>query len=156
MTGAATSTTAWGIAAVYSDEMRYLRMLSNSVVAAALAASYVLVLVLELNPTVPLTTEHVWPLVATVGVYYAVHLTVICYVLLVTRQIFARELFSPAWVSVGVLVWLGAVASAAGSVLMWRNLSTFALVLDDLSVRALVWSAVTLAVASLLFILVGA
>ena len=124
-------------------------------VAAALAASYVLVLVLELNPTVPLVTEHVWPLVATVGVYYTVHLTVLAYMLLVARQIFARELFSPAWVSVGVLVWLGAAAAATGSVLMWRNLWTFALVLDEHSARALAWSAFALAVAALSFALVG-
>src|SRR5262245_15063239 len=135
--------------------MRYLRMLSNSMVGAALAASYVLVLVLELNPTVPLVTEHVWPLVATVGVYYTVHLTVLAYMLLVMRQSFARELFSPAWISVGVLVWLGAAAAAAGSVLMWRNLWTFALVLDERSARALAWSAATLAVAALSFMLVG-
>src|SRR5262245_6387465 len=135
--------------------MRYLRMLSNSMVGAALAASYVLVLVLELNPTVPLVTEHVWPLVATVGVYYTVHLTVLAYMLLVMRQSFARELFSPAWISVGVLVWLGAAAAATGSVLMWRNLWTFALVLDEHSARALAWSAFTLAVAGLSFVLVA-
>ena len=50
--------------------------------------------------------------------------------LLVVRQLLARELFSPAWISVGVLVWLGALAAAAGAALMWRNLATFALVLD--------------------------
>jgi predicted AlkP superfamily phosphohydrolase/phosphomutase len=131
-------------------------MLSNSVVAASLATAYVLVLVLELNPTLPLARQHVLPLIATVGLYYVVHLTVICYMLLVLRQIFARELFSPAWISVGVLVWLGAFAAAVGSGLMLRNLTTFALVLDAASVTALARSALALAVAAALFLLVAA
>ena len=54
------------------------------------------------------------PLVTTVGLFYAVHLTVICYVLLVLRQLLAREVFSPAWISVSVLVWLCACRRAAG------------------------------------------
>jgi hypothetical protein len=37
------------------------------------------------------------------------------YAVLVVRQLLARELFSPAWISVGILAWLGAVAAAAGS-----------------------------------------
>src|SRR5262245_6055530 len=144
-----------GITAVYSDEMRYLRMLSNSVVAAALASAYVVALVLALNPAVPLTVRDVWPLVTSVGLYYASNLTVIGYVLLVTRQIFSRELFSPAWISVGVLVWLGAMASAIGATLMWRNLVTFGPVLDPVSSNALGRSAVVLAAATLIFGLIA-
>src|SRR3954464_1797738 len=63
-------------------EMRYLRMLSNSIAAAALATSYVLALVLHLNPNLPLHPARLAPLVATVGLYYVVHLTVIAYILL--------------------------------------------------------------------------
>ncbi len=136
--------------------MRYLRMLSNSVIAAALASAYVVVLVLALNPSVPLTRDGVVPVVKTVGVYYTLNLTVAVYVLLVVRQIFSRALFSPAWISVGVLVWLGALASAAGAVLMWRNVTTFALVLDAQSTAALQRSAVTLFLAALTFVIVAA
>ena len=110
--------------------MRYLRMLCNSMVAAALGTSCVIALVLLLNPQLPLNPARLPPLVASVGLFYAVHLTVIFYLLLVLRQLFAREIFSPAWISVSVLVWLSAVASAAGAALMWMNLRTFALVLD--------------------------
>ena len=105
--------------------MRYLRMLSNSMAAAALATSYVIALVLHLNPNLPLHPSRLFPLVSTVGLYYVVHLTVVSYVLLVLRQLFAREVFSPAWISVDVLTWLSAMAAAAGAVLMWRNLVTF-------------------------------
>src|SRR5262249_55293172 len=141
-----------GITAVYSDEMRYLRMLSNSVVAAALASAYVLALLLALNPSVPLTPHDVWPLVPSVGLYYASHLAVIGYLLLVARQILSRELFSPAWISVGVLVWLGALASGIGAALMWRNVVTFGLVLDPASTEALARGAFALAAATVLFI----
>ena len=37
------------------------------------------------------------------------------------------KMFSPAWISVGVLAWLGAAAAMAGAALMWANLQTFAL-----------------------------
>jgi len=68
-------------------------MLSNSVAAAALATAYVIALVLHLNPTLPLHPLRFAPLVATVGLYYVVHLAVIFYVLLVIRQLLARDVF---------------------------------------------------------------
>jgi hypothetical protein len=77
-------------------------MLSNSGAAAALATAYVIALVLHLNPALPLHPLRAAPLVATVGVYYIVHLTVIFYVLLIIRQLLAHEVFSPAWISVDV------------------------------------------------------
>jgi len=130
--------------------MRYLRMLSNSVAAASVATAYVLVLVLNLNPALPLDHAHLTSLVTTVGLFYAVHLTVICYILLVLRQLLAREVFSPAWISVGVMVWLSAAASMAGAALMWRNLVTFALVLDEPTLTALERSLIVLAVTAVL------
>ena len=135
--------------------MRYLRMLSNSMAAAALATSYVLALVLHLNPNLPLHPARLAPLVATVGLYYVVHLTVIGYLLLVLRQLLAREVFSPAWISVGVLTWLGAMAAAAGATLMWRNRVTFSLVLDPATSTALLESAVLLAATSVLCLLLA-
>src|SRR6185295_6722048 len=110
--------------------VRYLRMLSNSLAAAVLATCYVLALVLQLNPTLPLHPVRLMGLAMAVGPFYVVHLTVIFYTVLVVRQLFARELFSPAWLSVGVLTWLGAAAALAGAALMWANLQTFTLVLE--------------------------
>ena len=87
----------------------------------ALGTAYVIALVLHLNPHLPLNPARLPPLVTTVGLFYVVHLTVIFYILLVLRQLLAREIFSPAWISVGVLVWLSAVVSAAGAALMWTQ-----------------------------------
>jgi len=123
-------------------------MLSNSLAAAMLGTAYVLTLVLHLNPALPLEPARLRSLVATVGLYYAFHLTVIGYVLLVLRQLFAREVFSPAWVSVDVLGWMCALTAAAGAVLMWRNLWTFALVLDGATAEALDRSALVVAIAA--------
>jgi predicted AlkP superfamily phosphohydrolase/phosphomutase len=135
--------------------MRYLRMLSNSVAAATLGTVYVLTLVIDLNPALPLTPSRVAPLVGTIGVYYAFHLTVLCYILLVLRQLLARRVFSPAWISVSVLVWLGAVIAAAGAALMWVNLSIFALVLDGATAASLDDGAVVLSVATGAFLLLA-
>src|SRR5436190_15793779 len=132
--------------------MRYLRMLSNSMAAAALADAYVIALVLHLNPNLPLHPERLAPLVATVGLYYVVHLTAIFYVMLVVRQLLAREVFSPAWISVDVLTWLAAMAAAAGAFLMWRNLVAFSLVLDAATTTALLASALVLSGAAGLFL----
>jgi len=130
-------------------------MLSNSVVAATLGASYVMVLVLQLNPTLSLRPRHLLPLALTVGVFYAAHLTVIFYVWLVVRQLFARELFSPAWTSVAVLSWLAAAAAAAGAVLMWANLQTFSLVLTTETVDEIARGMLALIASASLFVVVG-
>ena len=130
--------------------MRYLRMLSNSVAAACVGTSYVIVLFLNLNPALPLDPAHLVSVVKTVGLFYAVHLIVICYVFLVLRQLLAHEVFSPAWISVGVLVWLTAALSTAGAALMWRNLVTFSLVLDESTAAALERSTIVLALTATL------
>jgi predicted AlkP superfamily phosphohydrolase/phosphomutase len=135
--------------------MRYLRMLSNSIAAGCLATAYVLTLVLQLNPALPLDQARLAPLATTVGLFYAVHFAVIWYVLLVVRQLAAREVFSPAWLSVGVLLWLGALAAAGGSALMWANLYTFARVLDAETVTAMTRGAGALILASIAFMLVA-
>src|SRR5204862_7518637 len=70
------STSIGGIASVYggetvrADVMRYLRMLSNSLVAGALATAYVVVLVLQLNPSLPLSVVRLTALVTTTGLFY--------------------------------------------------------------------------------------
>src|SRR5262245_8568777 len=105
-------------------------MLSNAVLAACVATAYVLTLVLHLNPMLSLHPARLEPLVATVGLFYVVHLTIACCILLVVRQLFAREMLSPAWVSVDVLTWLCAIAAAAAAALIWANATTFGRVLD--------------------------
>jgi predicted AlkP superfamily phosphohydrolase/phosphomutase len=130
-------------------------MLGNSVAAAALATCYVLILVLQLNPRLPLNPLRLAPLAATVGLFYLVHLTVFAYAALVVRRLFARDVFSPAWLSVGVLWWLGAAAAAGGAAVMWANLRTFSLVLPADVVEEMARGATALGLAACLFVGVG-
>jgi predicted AlkP superfamily phosphohydrolase/phosphomutase len=135
--------------------MRYLRMLSNAIAAAALASAYVLVLLLHQNTRVPLDPARLAPIAQGFGLFYGVHLTAIFYAVLVARQLLAREVFSPAWVSIGVLSGLGAAAAAAGSLLMLLNVRSFALVLQPDTIGAMRWTAFVLGVSSALFVLLA-
>ena len=130
-------------------------MLSNSVAAAMLATCYVLIVLLYLNPRLPIVPSGFLPIARSVGLFYVVHLIVVFYAALVARQLLARELFSPAWISVGVLSWLGALSAAAGAALMWANRSTFGLVLAPETVAAMTQATLALAVSSALFLLVA-
>jgi predicted AlkP superfamily phosphohydrolase/phosphomutase len=130
-------------------------MLSNSLAAALLASAYVFVLILQLNPTLPLNPSRVAPIALTICTFYALHLTVIFYVLHVLRQIFAHELFSPAWISVGVLLRLAPLAALTGAALMWANARTFAVVLEAATVRDLTNGAWALAACAMLFVFIA-
>jgi predicted AlkP superfamily phosphohydrolase/phosphomutase len=135
--------------------MRYLRMLSNSILAGMLVAWFVLTLVLLLNPALPLHPSRLMPLAAAVGGFYAVHLTVVFYVLLVVRQVLGREVFSPGWLSVGVLTWLAAAAALAGAGLMWANLWTLEAVLEPDTRRRLANGALILVMSAAWFVFVA-
>src|SRR4029453_9093320 len=89
--------------------MRYLRMLSNSVFAGVLASVYLTILLLHLNPSVPLTAYAAGPLFPVISVSYGVHIAVMSYALYVLRRIAFVEPASPGWISLRLLTW-----SAAG------------------------------------------
>jgi hypothetical protein len=130
-------------------------MLSNSLAAAVLASVYVFVLVLQLNPTLPLNPVRLAPIALTICTFYALHLTVIFYALHVVRQLFAGELFSPAWISVGVQLRLAPMAALTGAALMWANAHTFAVVLEATTMRDLTNGAWSLAACGMLFVFIA-
>ncbi len=100
-------------------------MLTNSLLAGALGAAYLTVLVLQLNPHVPLVSETTWRWYVTLCLFYGVHLAVIFYVVIVVREFFALRILSPGWASVRVLAWMGATAAAVAAALMWLNVRGF-------------------------------
>ena len=102
--------------------MRFLRMLTNSLVAGALGAAYLTILLLHLNPEVPLASSSVWRWYATLGAFYGVHLAIGFYVIMLLRELIGLELFSPGWISVRLLAWLSSTAAAVAATLMWLNL----------------------------------
>ena len=51
-------------------------MLTNSLLAGALGAAYLTILVLQLNPHVPLASATPWWWSSTLGLFYGIHLAV--------------------------------------------------------------------------------
>jgi hypothetical protein len=84
--------------------VRHLRLLLNALIAGGVFASYMTLLVLQLNPTVTLTPGPVAALAASLVTYYGLGLALLFYLVLMVRHLFAEQVFSPGWVSFQVLV----------------------------------------------------
>lgn len=108
---------------------------TNALLAGALGAAYLTVLLLQLNPHVPILSASTWWWFATLGLLYGVHLAVSLYVLLMAREFFALDPLSPGWVSVRLLAWAGAIVAAGAAVLMWLNLDGLGATLTAASAR---------------------
>ena len=108
-------------------------MLTNSLLAGGLGAAYLTVLVLQLNPQVPLVSATTWRWFLTLGTLYGIHLAATCYVIMVVREFFALDAFSPGWASVRVLAWMGAASAGAAATLMWLNVQDFSAALTDVA-----------------------
>lgn len=132
--------------------MRFLRMLTNSLLAGALGAAYLTVLVLQLNPQIPLLSGSAWRWFLTLGVSYGVHLAALFYIVMVVREFFALDVLSPGWASVRVLAWLGAAAAAVASVLMWMNVQGFGATLSEDAVRRMTTGAAATSVSALVLL----
>src|SRR5512133_2350242 len=105
--------------------MRYLRMFSNAVAAAALGAVYLSVLFLQLNPGVPLYPVNLVALALTLAFSYGLHLVVLFYAAIVLRELVAGEPLSPGWISLRLLSWLLAGSAGLVAILMWFNLVSY-------------------------------
>jgi len=110
-------------------------MFSNAVLGGALGAAFVAILMLQINPHLPLTIEVVAALYARLLLFYGVNLGCLFYILIVLRQLVARRVLSPGWISMRLLAWLGTVLSGLAAALMWLNLAAFQAVLDVEVVR---------------------
>jgi hypothetical protein len=131
-----------------------MRILTNAVAAGTLATGYILLVMWQLNPEIRLG-EGLLPLMHTAAPLYGPSLTAFFYFLLLVRHLFARDPMSPAWVSVGVLAWLCALAALGAAALTWANLRSFSAVLPVAGVGAMRMSAAALALASLSLLFVA-
>ncbi len=109
--------------------MRYLRMLTNAVAGGVLIATYPVVLILQLNPHVSIASETAWLWLVAVVSLYAPFLTLGIYFLLMARELLGTEPLRPAWLSVRLLAWLGAMGVAGAAALTWANLEAYQAVL---------------------------
>jgi hypothetical protein len=121
--------------------MRFLRLFTNSLLAGALGAAYLTILLLQLNPQVPLVSRTVWRWYATLGVFYGVHLAILFYVAMLLREFVSVDIFSPGWISVRLLAWLSAAAAAVAATLMWLNLNGFPTLFDEAATRRFAFGA---------------
>ena len=115
--------------------MRFLRMLTNSLLAGALGAAYLTVLVLQLNPHVPIASDTTLRWLLTFVLFYGVHLAALFYVMMMAREFFSLDTLSPGWASVRVLAWLAAALAAAAAALMWLNVRGFEAALGEVATR---------------------
>jgi predicted AlkP superfamily phosphohydrolase/phosphomutase len=132
--------------------MRFLRMLTNSVLAGALGAAYLTVLVLQLNPQMPIVSPSAWRWFQTIGLLYGVHLAVLFYVLIVAREFFTLDVLSPGWVSVRLLAWMAAAVAACAAALMWANLRGFSTALDAVATRRMTAGAIATTAAAIVLL----
>jgi predicted AlkP superfamily phosphohydrolase/phosphomutase len=121
--------------------MRFLRLFTNSLLAGALGAAYLTILLLQLNPEVPLVSYTVWRWYLTLGMFYGVHLAILFYVTMLLREFVSVEVFSPGWISVRLLAWLSAVAAAVAATLMWLNLNGFPTLFGEPAARRFAFGA---------------
>ena len=130
-------------------------MLSNSVIAGGLAAGYLAVLVLQLNPQYAIDPGTILPLALMLGAAYGLNLTAVFYALIVIRQILAVEVLSPGWLSVRLLSWLFTIAAAGGATLIWLNLRGFGPVLDVETARRMAAGAIVVTAAGAVFLMIA-
>jgi hypothetical protein len=130
-------------------------MLSNSVFAGLLASVYLTLLLLHLNPSVPLTANAAGPLFTVVTVSYGLHIAVMSYALYVVRQIAVGEPSSPGWISLRLLTWSAAVLSGAAAVITWLHASGLKNALDTRAWPGIVYAATAFAAATLAFLILG-
>jgi hypothetical protein len=110
-------------------------MLTNAAAAGAFGAAFVGVVILQLNPHLPLAPDVVLRLYVRLLIVYGTHLTAFFYTLIVIKQLFAKQLSSPGWLSVRTLAWLSAPTAIAATALMWVNLTGFRLALAQETAR---------------------
>lgn len=130
-------------------------MFGNAVIGGGLGAAYLAVLFLQLNPEVPLYPVNLAALVVTLALFYGIHLAAAFYALIVVRQLFAREVFSPGWISLRLLAWLLFVDAGGVAVLMWTNLRNYAPMITEDTARRMAVGAAVITAAAVMFLVVA-
>ncbi len=134
--------------------MRYLRMMTNAIAGGILVAAYITVLVLQLNPRMPLVSLAALRWTGAVLAFYTPYVSVGLFFLLLFREVMAGRALRPAWLSVRVLAWLGAFGAGGAAAITWANLNAVRGMLTEsaaLRMRDGVW--ITTACATVLLVI---
>lgn len=127
-------------------------MLTNAIIGGVLGAMYLAVLVLILNPQIPLVSMTTARWFGVLVSFYGLHLSVAVYLLLLGRELLASRSLSPGWLSVRLLAWLGAGFAAASAAITWANLQGFRAVLGESAARPMQTAAVAETVTAIVLV----
>ena len=130
-------------------------MLTNAIIAGALGAAYLAIVVLQLNPDVPLASAAPWWWFVALALSYGVLIATTSYALIVGREFFAMGALSPGWASVRMLAWLGAALAAAAAVLMWFNVRGFETTLGETAARRMLIGAVATSASAIVLLVIA-
>ena len=128
--------------------MRYLRMVTNALLGGVLAAMYLTVLMLQLNPHVPVVSVTALRWFGAFLALYGPYLTVTILLLILAREAVASRPLYPGWLSLRILAWLSAASAVSASVLTWLNLWGMRSVLTDAAARHMREGAVALSISA--------
>lgn len=134
--------------------MRYLRLLSNSAFGGLLVAVYLLVLILHLNPDLPLSRAAVAPLLLTLLLSYGLHGAALLYVASAVRQMVVGP--PPAgWISLRFLTWSATLLAGLASAVAAVNAAGFEWALELSAHDGLVRTSVAFGVAAGIFLVLA-
>jgi hypothetical protein len=106
-------------------------MLTNALAGGVLVALYLVVLVLQLNPQVPVFSATAGRWFVALIAFYGPYAASVIYFLILLREALVPRRLSPAWFSVRLMAWLGAAVAAAAAGVTWANLRGFRAVLSQ-------------------------
>jgi hypothetical protein len=132
--------------------MRYLRMLTNAMIGGVLGAAYLAVVVLLINPQVPLFSRTSGQWFLALVSFYGLPLSVAVYFVILVREVLASRPLRPGWLSVRLLAWLGAAFAAATAFITWGNLQGFRAVLGEPAAARMLTAAVAETVAAIVLV----
>jgi hypothetical protein len=112
-------------------------MLTNAALGGVLFATFLVVLILQLNPQIPVVSVSASRWFRALISLYGLYLTVGIMLVLIVRDAIAARPLRPAWISVRLLAWLGATGAVVDAILTWSNLRGFYAVLGDSAAEAM-------------------
>lgn len=130
--------------------MRYLRMLTNATLAGGLGAAFIGLIILQLNPHMPLSTAVVFHLGTRLFWSYGLALATVFFGITVVWQFLRSRAVSPGWLSVRLLAWMSALVVSAAAAIMWVNVLGYRAVLDPVARRGMAAGAGATAVSAVL------
>lgn len=127
-------------------------MLTNAMFGGVLGAVYLAVVVLLINPQVPLFSPTAGRWFLALISFYGLPLGIGVYFVILVREVLASRPLRPGWLSVRLLAWLGAAFAAATAFLTWGNLQGFRAVLGEAAAERMLKAAVAETVAAIVLV----